>query len=505
MITLSSVMMRPVPQCLLLSLLWMLGWLPVFGQVQMQVDLLRFRSADQHVLEVQMYFAGASLTSTPTPDGQWRSSVDLLIYFSQDSQIIQYDHYLLHSPSQIQPGQDFVDVRRFVLPAGTVRVDLEAFDPMNSGDTLAVYREIEIGSTMSDRSINLSDPVLLANAYASKETNTLTRNGFYMEPLPHRYYPRTAELLYLYQEVYVDRLETIGDTYRFAYYIEKLSGDQPVKRMQQAITKTRKTRPFDPVLLQMDIRQLPSGNYRLVTEARDPNLNLLNTSHVDFQRSNPYLQQDQETASTTQTLTSDADSFLIALTEDELTYSLRSIAARVVDKDVEVLNAAIKNPSLQAKRHMLFNFFTGLNANRPDKAYEEYMEVVRKVDQQFRSGFGYGFETDRGYVLMKYGQPNDIVTVEDEPHAPPYEIWIYDEFPYTGQRNVKFLFYNPNLTPNDFVLLHSTARTERQNPRWEIELYEKAGASGVSGTNIQDATGVTDQFYRNARRYFNDF
>ncbi|MCB0693404.1 MAG: GWxTD domain-containing protein [Lewinellaceae bacterium] len=500
-------MMRPIQQCLSLALCLFLvvSGSPMFGQVQMQVDLVRFQAADQHVLEVQMYFAGASLTSTPTPDGQWRSSVDLLIYFSRDSQIVQYDHYLLHSPSQPQPGQDFVDVRRFALPEGTFRVDLEAFDPMNTADTLAIYREIQIGSSPPGEAVHLSDPVLLANAYASKETNSLTRNGFYMEPLPHRYYPRTAELLYLYQEVYIAQPETLGDTYRYAYFIEKLSGDQTVQRMQQAITKTRKTRPFDPVLLQMDIRQLPSGNYRLVTEVRDQELNLLNTTHVDFQRSNPYLQQEEAVASSQPNLTEDADSFLIALNEEELTYSLRSIAARVADKDVEVLNAAIKNPSLEAKRHMLFHFFTGMNANRPDKAYEEYMEVVRKVDQKFRSGFGYGFETDRGYILMKYGQPNDIVTVEDEPHAPPYEIWIYDDFPYTGQRNVKFLFYNPNLTPNDFVLLHSTARTERQNPRWEIELYEKAGASGISGTNIQDATGVTDQFYRNARRYFNDF
>ena len=77
---------------------------------------------------------------------------------------------------------------------------------------------------------------------------------------------------------------------------------------------------------------------------------------------------------------------------------------------------------------------------------------------------------------MKYGQPNDIVTVEDEPHARPTRYGSMMTSLH-GQRNVKFLFYNPNLTPNDFVLLHSTARTERQNPRWEIELYEKAGAS----------------------------
>ena len=71
------------------------------------------------------------------------------------------------------------------------------------------------------------------------------------------------------------------------------------------------------------------------------------------------------------------------------------------------------------------------------------MKVAEKVDLYFKSGFGYGFETDRGYTYLKYGPPADIVTVEDEPSAPPYEIWVYYDFPMTSQSNVKFLFYNP--------------------------------------------------------------
>ncbi|MCF8238424.1 MAG: GWxTD domain-containing protein [Saprospiraceae bacterium] len=476
----------------------------VISQVQVQVDLARFRSHEQAVVEVQMYYSGSSLTSIPTPDGQWRSSVDVLILFQQDSQIVQYDHFILHSPSTVEPAQDFVDVRRFAMPEGAYHVQMEVFDLHKTGDTLSLNRDVTIGGDQKDLAFALSDPVLLAKAYASKETNALTRNGYYMEPIPHRYYPHTAELLYFYQEVYAQVPSEMMDTYQYAYYLEGIQGDGKPRRIQQAITKTRKARPLDPILMQMDIRKLPSGNYRLVTEVRDKDLNLINTSAISFQRSNPNLEVVENDLKVTGA-PGMLDSFLVDMPIEELNYSLRAVAARILEKDVTILNATIQNPRAEAKRQLLFSYFIQENANRPDKAYAAFMASAREVDAKFRSGFGYGFETDRGYAWMKYGQPNDIVQVEDEPHAPPYEIWIYDEFPFTGQRNVKFLFYNPNLAPGDFQLLHSTARNERQNPRWEIELYEKAGATEIQGTNIQDATGVRDQYYRNAKRYFNDF
>ena len=61
------------------------------------------------------------------------------------------------------------------------------------------------------------------------------------------------------------------------------------------------------------------------------------------------------------------------------------------------------------------------------------MEVAKAVDRLYKSGFGYGFETDRGNIFMKYGKPNDIVTVENDPSAPPYEMWVYNDFPKTKQ------------------------------------------------------------------------
>lgn len=472
---------------------------PAYGPLRLYADLLRFQPPGEPYVELQLFLDGSTLTPAPTPDGKYRSSVDLLLYFERDGEIIQYDRLTLHSPVSDQPGQDLVDIRRYGLPYGQYRLVVEAMDLLQTRDTIRKTLALEL--LPPSEFWDLSDPMLLISAKPSTEQHALVRNGYHMEPLPYRFYPRSADLLYFYQEVYCHDAARQGGHYQFAYYLEELQAGK-TRRIQQAITKKRKVRPLDPILIQMDIRDLPSGNYQLITEVRDSAQQLLGQRMVGFQRSNPgadpLVVRDSVPAGWV------ADSFLVHLNDKDLNYALRALAPRVWDKEVDRLNATIRNTDLAAKRAFLLHFFSRENPRAPMDAYEEYMAVAKVVDQQFKSGFGYGFESDRGHVLMKYGRPNDIIDVEDEPHAPPYQIWAYDQFPYTGQRNVKFLFYNPSLAPGNYLLLHSTARNERQNPRWEIDLYSRLGGNEIRGVNQQDATGVQDQYFRMARKYFED-
>jgi len=171
---------------------------------------------------------------------------------------------------------------------------------------------------------------------------------------------------------------------------------------------------------------------------------------------------------------------------------------------VDFVDGIIKKDSLRLQRLYLFNYWAGESPNDPAAAYNKYMEVARAVDELYNSGFRHGFETDRGYVYLKYGQPDDTELRDQEPTAPPYEIWTYYEFPTTNQNNVKFVFYNPSLAPGNFVLLHSTAIGERQNPQWLRELYRNA-PNEIEGSNYFDGNGVMDNFNRNAERVFRDF
>ena len=67
------------------------------------------------------------------------------------------------------------------------------------------------------------------------------------------------------------------------------------------------------------------------------------------------------------------------------------------------------------------------------------------------------------------------------------------------------ILYNPSLAGEDFIMLHSTARGEINNPRWEITLYAHAAGTQTEGDNYHDATTMQRNVARNARTYFEDF
>src|SRR5687767_13712254 len=169
--------------------------------------------------------------------------------------------------------------------------------------------------------------------------------------------------------------------------------------------------------------------------------------------------------------------------------------------EVDIMNALLKKGSVRAKQFFIHRYWTGEAGKDAYEAFSAYMKVAKAVDELYRSGFGYGFETDRGHVFLKYGRPDDILPVEDEPSAPPYEIWYYNHFPATHQSNVRFLFYNPSLAKNAYTLLHSTAIGEVKNDRWELELYRDAT---LETPGVKDRI-MGDNVHRNARKYFENY
>ena len=201
----------------------------------------------------------------------------------------------------------------------------------------------------------------------------------------------------------------------------------------------------------------------------DGSKNILDSSQTYFTKSNPV----RDEALLSKKLMDEVEnSFAGKLTEDQLNYSLRAIAMLVKQSDVELLNRILKDPNTTAKTNFLFQFYKEKSPVHPDEYYVQYMEVAKAVDKNYKSGLGYGFETDRGLIFMKYGKPSDMVNIQDDPSSAPYEVWLYYDIPKLNQSNVKFLFYNPFLDGVDYRLLQSNARGEVRNPNWKKELYK---------------------------------
>jgi hypothetical protein len=116
--------------------------------------------------------------------------------------------------------------------------------------------------------------------------------------------------------------------------------------------------------------------------------------------------------------------------------------------------------------------------NEPEKAWKEYAEKVKVVNHLFGLNSMPGYESDRGFIQLKYGEPDDRMQVNNEEYAQPYEIWQYNSLPKNG--NALFLFYKPGNTLGNYELLHSTVVGEKRNLQWRSYLY----VNGVNNNNL---------------------
>jgi len=319
-----------------------------------------------------------------------------------------------------------------------------------------------------------------------------------MEPLPYNFYGRYASSLNFYNEFY-NTDKALDEDFMVSYSIQQVDNSEAKTIMIGH--KRQKPQPIIPFLMQMDISQLPSGNYNLLVELRSRSKELLSRKRIFFQRSNPLLEEDATLELTDAEI---EEEFVQKLTSEQLEYSLRALVPKMPQGDVDIVNTMIRKNNLDAQRLYLFSFWAKESPTNPEFAYKKYMEVAAAVDNKFNSGFRHGFETDRGYYYLKYGQPDDIEFRDQEPSAPPYEVWSYYEFPKTNQNNVRFVFYNPSLAPGNFELLHSTAIGERNNPNWQRDLYRDAPNEINSSDHFGD-DGMLDNFNRRADRVFRDW
>ncbi|MFN0014899.1 MAG: GWxTD domain-containing protein [Saprospiraceae bacterium] len=457
-----------------------------------------YATPEKTYLEVNIEIAAGSVTFKQVDSIHLQAGVEALILVRQGDKVVAYEKYVLRSPLVGSP-QDLLDVKRMFLPTGDYTLEVSLTDVYDPENKKAVVKPLKVDLGTG---VYLSDLLLLRNYRPDNSDNPFVKNGYFLEPLPFAYYDRKATMLAFYAEVYHSDKSIASGHYLVRYVVEQEKGNG-ITELISAGSQRKKAATIDALLVPMNISKLKSGNYVLTVELRNEANDLITARKIQFQRSNPFLDMDLAKAQLTDELV--AKQFVTDLNEENLRFSLRAISPLMLGDDSEMLKNVLAGSDLKAMRFFLFRHFVNLNPNNPETAYVEFMKVAGAADQQFRSGFRYGFETDRGRAYIRFGRPDDLIRVEDDPSAAPYEIWVYYNFPQTNQRNVKFLFYNPSLAGEDFILLHSTARGEINNPRWEVALYGRNAGQQTEGSNYHDADTMQRGLGRNARTFFESF
>lgn len=457
--------------------------------IKAAVEVYRFASDAQPYIEVNYRVFANSLHNDPLvalPEYEVLSTI--MVY--QDAEVVTYAKNLLKHADTT----DMLDVQRFALDPGKYLVSVELSDPNGKSSTFKVEKEIEVAAVAKP---SLSDVSLLAAAKSSDWESPLVKNGIYMEPAPYGVYDESQQQLLAYLELYKLNLSAT-DKYFLEYTI--LSGYKG-QNAEPQLTKYKRIKPGEEAihLLRMNIADLPSGAYHFNVQLRNAKKELVTSSAVNFLRDNP----EADKAQLSRRSKGFENSFVHHIAEDSLNYYLQAVSPIAKEPLRSALDEAFASEDILTKKLYLHNYWKDQAGDQAELMCNAYMRVARIVDKQFWNGTSHGFDTDLGYIFLRYGKPDDMIIVDDEVSALPYQIWRYNHIAATGENNVKFLFYAPTLNHRDFELLHSTCRLELQNPSWEAEIYKKKPDDIIQ--NRDGGATVRDGITKRARDVWDDF
>jgi len=417
---------------------------------------------------------------------QLADTLESLIVISNETGIVVAEKYLYQSRQE--DVSDLIDLKRFNLPNGDYTIRVEIFD-INDTERYFTYSN-SFTLNFGENSFSQSD--LFLGFQSGAESESLKKLNLTIEPMVFDF-SRNQKQLVMYSELY--NLNTLADDHYMTLILKSINEEKVIKKKVEKL----KSAEFVPSLIIFPIDDVPSGKYEVVCLIHDRNQVVVSNRTETFDVSNAEADLFKELNYNTEF----ENSWIHQLTEEEVIYGIKAVYPKLTFSNTDMIEYVLQSKDLSIKKYFLFKFWLGQSPEYPEEMYTKYMEIAAAVDKTFQRNVGHGFESDRGYVFLKYGRPNDIVAVEDEPTAPPYEIWIYHHVPQTGQTNIKFLFYNPSLSTNDYVLLHSNGRGELNNPRWEMELY--GDDPTVNAGRTIDSRSATDGYNRRAREFFDEF
>lgn len=441
-------------------------------------------------VETDIFISGTGIQFKKQPGGKYKGATEVTLVYRQGEQTAAFDKYILHSIETADSASfaaSLIDKKRFPLASGSYTLTA-SFRDMNDSQNVQTLTE-PFSVSFDTGKVELSDIMLIDTFYQTAEPSIYARNDYYMVPQVLNYFPDGINKISFYAEIY--NTDKLHDQALVSSYIRKFKENGVVGNL--SAYKKISANPVNVLLSEFDISALYTGNYYLVVEVRDRNNNLLAMKQLFFQRSKTL----EATAENLSKLFIE-NTFAESLTNETADYHLKSILPIAALNEGKKIRELLKGAPLLDKQRYFLLFWMTRNETNPTAEWQKYAQTIKMVNDNYGTTIEYGFETDRGRVRLTYGAPTDILESEREPGALPYEIWQYNRLD-DGQMNVKFVFYNPDLVTNNYVLIHSTANGEIKNEYWQRLVYEPfvgGNSPTESGTEIRDHYGskATDYY-----------
>lgn len=420
------------------------------------------------------------------------------IVFTNSDGVLIEDHFILQTPPKTDAADlatiNILELKQYAVAKGLVKILFRLTD-MNDTANKFVFRD-SISVVFDDASPVYSGIQLLDTAFKSTAKTPFSRNGKQQLPLCADFLDDNKRTLHYYAEIYNRLIPAkhfplvqnirIGKKENDEFFAEFVKTDTFLKELP-AFTEGS-----------MGIGGLKSGNYYLVALLADKNGSTIATRSHFFQRLNRNLDVAvvdkkqpaavfNDTAIENITVLDLDKTFMAKFTKTQLRAILKMLLPVSDPMQTNTINGFLKKPDEMYMRYYIYNYFQALNSKDPAQAWKEYSEKVKVVNRKYTSQGTPGYETERGFIYLRYGVPSEVVTVSNETGALPYEIWQYNTLTQFSNKkelaNSLFLFYKPAQLMSEYRLLHSTVPGEPINLSWRMYLYATPNTPNTTNEN----------------------
>jgi GWxTD domain-containing protein len=333
-------------------------------------------------------------------------------------------------------------------------------------------KEFFLDAQLTDK-LSYSDILFVQSVTPSKVVQAHSKHGYDIIPYVNNGNFIDADSLKFYFETYHSELQSPA-VYFTSVFLTEANSTTKLRNFQR--TFRQNVRPLDIVMGAFDITKLPSGVYFLNVQSYSQTQDSIGSTIKKIYLVNS--KTDYQAPVSNELFT---DQF--SLTEEQLDYYIHTLYYISTPNETDFA----KSLQTYAEKQNYFYHFWDKRKEKPtdlpSKPWVLYKSRVDYANTHFKAAHLKGWRTELGRVLLTFGTPNDIEYVPSSNNKHPYEVWRYNKL--KTQANVRFIFFSPNQATNDYVLLHSDLRGERNNPRWEFELARTTNNANldVDGVN----------------------
>jgi GWxTD domain-containing protein len=362
---------------------------------------------------------------------------------------------ILDEDDSIRLANSFKGVLGFAVPVGKYELQINAYDAENPSLQKKISESLEV-KVFDPGKFEVSDIQLASNLkIQDADPNSLFyKNTLEVTPNPTMVYTEKMPMLFFYAELYNLFLSDPEQTFILHKNLFNSSGQQ-INKAEKVIKAGKKSVVEVGTL---NLSKFPTDSYVFELSLVDPATNQAFSSSKRFYLYNPKVEVAVSDVAFNASVASSEYGIMSIEDCDAMFQHVRYIATQREKEQY------VKLDSVSTKREFIFNFWKGRDPNPSTSINEyknDYMRRVKYANENYSIMKREGYLSDRGRILLMYGEPDQRDFYSNEAHLKPYETWFYNGI----EGGVSFIFGDVTGFGN-FELLHSTKRDEVRDDNW---------------------------------------